>query len=206
MNVFQIRYPEKVRNLFVVLAQNTASKLSRKKLGESIKMQNTNTVDSYIEALSEAFLVRYSTRFRKQSYPSTKEKKYYSADTGLRNAILGVTEGFADTSERGALIETAILNHLLRLAFHIDHKIRSHCNYWEDDKSERDIVLDLTMSCGYAIPIEVKNGQCGKEDVNKIRRTIGKIESPFGFVICKDQLGLDKNVMIIPAWLFMLSC
>ena len=62
------------------------------------------------------------------------------------------------------------------------------------------------MSCGYAIPIEVKNGQCGKEDVNKIRRTIGKIESPFGFVICKDQLGLDKNVMIIPAWLFMLSC
>ena len=202
----KIRLPEKIRSLLVVLCQNTSRQLSRKKLCDTLTLKNINTIDAYVDALTEAFLIRYSIKFKQQGYPSSKEKKFYAADTGLRNAFLGVTEQNLTPHERGAIVETAIFNHTLRLGFYVDQKRRRHGHFWVDAESERDIIMDFRESYDLTIPIEVKNGNCGHEDVLRIKKTISKLKSPFGLVVCKDQIGVKGNVLIMPLWLFMISC
>jgi predicted AAA+ superfamily ATPase len=203
VRVSKPRMPEKVRTLLVLIAENTARSMNREKIATRLGLQSL-TADQYLEALTIAFLARTSVKFRKSGgYPSTSPKKYYIADTGLRNAVLGV-ENIESTVEEGALLETAIFNHSLRLMFHVDRQIRTQGNYWLG-KGEMDIVLDL-KKLNIAVPIEVKNGNCGDEDIKKMKIAIKELGAPFGFIICSDKIGVVDNIMMIPPWLFMLSC
>lgn len=210
--ISNIREPQKVRMLLILIAQNTARVLTREKIRETLNLQSEKTVDSYVDALAEAFLVRTSAKYREsKGFPSTKSRKYYAADTGLRNAVLGVNSIEFSAEERGALLETAIFNHCLRLLYHIDRQIRMEGRYWESGKdegeAERDIVLDIRQSHNTCIPIEVKNGTCGEGDIKKMKITINKLKAPFGFIICKDRMGIEnENIMLLPPWAFMLSC
>ncbi len=208
VNEFPIKYPDKIRSLLVTLVSNSAMKLTRKKLAESLGLTNTRTVDEYIDALCQAFLIRVSAKFKFQGYPSTKEKKFYAADTGLRNAVLGVKSQGITAPERGQLLETAIFNHSLRLAFYIDHKLRDSGYYWEvDNVEERDLVLDFRQDYGFVLPIEVKNGHCGDEDIKRIRNTMYRLKAPIGIIICEGKIGtVGNDLILMPAWLFMLSC
>jgi uncharacterized protein len=199
------RLPEKVRTLLVLIAENTSRSMTREKIASRLGMQSPLTVDQYLEALTIAFLARTSQKFRVGGgYPSTSPRKYYAADTGLRNAVLGV-ENIESTQEEGALLETVIFNHSLRLLFHVDRQIRTQGNYWAGD-GERDIILDIRRKHGICVPIEVKNGHCDKEDMHKMRVTIKDIAAPFGIIICSNRIGSEGNIMMLPPWIFLLSC
>lgn len=202
--ISNIRQYQKLRSLMVFIAHNTAKVLNRDKICRTLNF-SLITLDQYIDALSEAFLIRTSAKFKKGNYPSTKARKYYAGDTGLRNAVLGVEEIETQADERGSLLETSVFNHTLRLQFHIDNQIRYSGLYWSED-TEKDIVLDLVNTFNIVIPIEVKNGHCGEDDIRKIKISISKLGSPFGLIICQDQIGIQDNVVIIPAWIFLLSC
>ncbi len=204
VNSFPIRYPQKLRKLMVIIAQNTARPLSREVLGEKLNI-STKTLDQYVLALQKTFLASVSSRFSTRRYPSTKKKKYYATDTGLRNSILGV-ENLSNPHERGQLLETAVFNHAMRLCFHMDHRIRSEGNYYSDAEEERDIVLDLRNSHDMTLPIEVKNGQCSPGDVAKIRRTMNKVKAPFGLVVCDGGFRREGSVLALPSWAFLLTC
>lgn len=212
VTISNIREPSKVRTLLVLIAQNTARILTRDKIRKMLNLQSEITVDNYVNALAEAFLIRTAAKYRKDpGFPSTKSRKYYAADTGLRNAVLGVENSDFSNQERGMLLETAIFNHCLRLLYHIDRQIRQEGHYWESEKgeenAERDIVLDLKRTHNAAIPIEVKNGSCGAEDIKKMKITINKLKAPFGFIICNDKTGIEnENIMLLPPWAFLLSC
>ncbi len=210
VNVFSIKFPQRIRRLLVQILELTGSVLSRQKLALALQMSGRlKTLDQYCEALSEAFLIRTAIKFRMSlGRLSTKEKKFFAADTGLRNAILGVgNEGFSG-QERGELIETVVFNHVLRLGFHIDKQIRTYGYYWTPKvgAGERDMILDVRRTHKIVIPIEVKSGQCGPQDIKKIKVTIGDINAPFGIVTCKEMLGQQDDVLIVPTWLFLLSC
>lgn len=75
-----------------------------------------NTVDQYLRYLQDAFLLeeakRYDIRGRKILGSG---KKYYFADTGLRNALLNFRQ-----PDRGHLMENVIYNELLRLGYGVD--------------------------------------------------------------------------------------
>lgn len=206
VRAFEIRLPEKLRRMMILLAQETSRPLARSKIAKNLGFNNEKTVDEYIEALTQAFLIRTSAKFKLQGFPSSSPKKFYAADTGLRNAIIGVQERGLQNNERGQLLETAVFNHTLRLAFHIDHEIRNQGYYWEDGEEERDIIMDLRKTYDVVLPIEVKNGHCGDEDIRKIKGTMSKLKSPFGIVICEGREGTKDTVLTIPAWIFMLSC
>ncbi len=208
--ISNIRQPEKIRKLLVFLVQNTSRQLGREKITRHLGFKSQITVDQYIDALSEAFLIRTASRFKKgKGYPSTKAKKYYSADPGLRNSVLGLDLADLSTEEKGGLIETAVFNHSLRLLFNIDREIRQSGFYYEKSGevvSERDIVL-ASSKLDSPIPLEVKNGSCGLEDEKKMRATISDLKSSFGIITCNDQIGLkNEKIVVIPSWVFLLSC
>lgn len=210
VNVFNIKFPQRIRKLLVQVLEMSGSILSRQKLAESLQMAGRlKTLDQYIEALSDAFLIRTALKYKSsRGRPSTKEKKFFAADTGLRNAILGTEQTAFTGHERGEIIETVVFNHSLRLGFYIDKQIRTYGYYWlaEDGSGERDIVLDIRRTHETGIPIEVKSGQCGPHDIKKMKITIAELKAPFGIITCKDTLGIQDNVLIIPTWLFLLTC
>lgn len=207
VTISNIREPEKIRRLLVLVAQNTARQLSRDKIREALNLKSSMTVDQYLNALTSAFLIRTSAKYRspKSSYPSTKPKKLYCADTGLRNAVLGVESLAFDSEERGKLLETAIFSHVLRLLFHVDRNLRSEGNYF-DEGEEVDILVNLERSLKSNILIEVKNGHCGEEDAKKLKRLLQKSNSSFGIIICSDYIGYKNNILSIPPEIFLLSC
>lgn len=205
VNTFNLRSPEKIRRLFVTLAENTAKILTRPKLAETLNLKNVKTVDAYVDSLGEAFLVRTAAKFKKKGYPSTKENKFYATDTGLRNSVLGVIQ-ISSPEERGDVIETVVFNHSLRLGYHLDGQIRGRGYYWMFEKGERDLVLDIRAKYGFPLAIEVKNGQAGLEDIKKMKGTIRQLSAPFGMIVCRDQIGSEGNVIVVPAWIFLLSC
>ena len=209
VNIFNIKFPQRVRRLLVQILELTGSVLSREKLAESLQMSGRlKTLDQYLEALSEAFLIRTAIKFRTvRGRPSSKEKKFFAADVGLRNALLGIEQSGFTGHERGEIIETAIFNHVLRLSFHIDKQIRTFGYYWtpKEEQGERDMVLDIRRTHKIAIPIEIKSGQCGPQDIKKMKVTLSDIEAPFGIIVCKETLGLRDNILIVPQWVFLLT-
>ncbi len=210
VNVFNIKFPQRIRKLLVQILELTGAVLSREKLAAPLQMNGRlKTLDQYIEALSEAFLIRTAIKFKTAiGRPSTKEKKFFAADTGLRNAILGIEQSGFTGHERGEIIETVMFNHVLRLGFHIDKQIRTYGYYWtpKEEQGERDMILDIRRTHKTCIPIEVKSGQCGPQDIKKMKHTISEIRAPFGIITCKETLGLQDNVIIVPTWLFLLTC
>ena len=210
VNVFNLKFPQRIRRLLVQILELTGSVLSRDKLAASLQMTGRlKTLDQYIEALSEAFLIRTAIKYTtRRGRPSTKEKKFFAADSGLRNAILGIEQSTFTGHERGEIIETVMFNHVLRLGFHIDKQIRTYGYYWKSNKEqgERDVVLDIRRTHKIAIPIEVKSGQCGQHDIKKMKITMSDMEAPFGIITCKETLGLQDNVLMVPTWLFLLTC
>src|SRR3989344_140914 len=210
VNAFNIKFPQRIRRLLVQILELTGSILSRDKLAASLQMTGRlKTLDQYLEALSEASLIRTAIKYRPaRGRPSTKEKKFFAADTGLRSAILGIEQTGFTGHERGEVIETVMFNHALRLGFHIDKQVRTYGYYWtnEEKTGERDIILDIRRTHKVAIPIEVKSGQCDQHDVKKMKITMSDIDAPLGIIICKDRLGIQENIIITPGWLFLLTC
>ncbi|MBI4450607.1 ATP-binding protein [Candidatus Woesearchaeota archaeon] len=210
VNVFDLKFPQRIRKLLVQILELSGSILSRHKLAESLQMAGRlKTLDQYIEALSEACLIRTAIKYKaSRGRPSTKEKKFFAADIGLRNAILGIEQSVFTGHELGEVIETVAFNHALRLGFHVDKQVRTYGYYWRasEGAGERDIVIDIRRACKTAIPIEIKSGQCGVHDIKKMRATISDIDAPFGIITCKDRLGIQDNVLIVPTWLFLLTC
>jgi hypothetical protein len=210
VNVFDLKFPQRIRKLLVQILELSGSILSRHKLADSLQMTGRlKTLDQYIEALSEAFLIRTAIKYKaSRGRPSTKEKKFFAADIGLRNALLGIEQSAFTGHERGEVIETVAFNHALRLGFHIDRQIRTYGYYWmaSEGAGERDIILDIRRTHKIAIPIEIKSGQCGTHDIKKMKITISDINAPFGIITCKDTLGIQNNVLIVPTWLFLLTC
>jgi len=105
------RLKEVLHYVFDVVGTQLSSNNIATALTESGKKISNHTVDSYIEAFINAFLLYPTKRFdlKGKSVLQTNPK-FYLVDTGLRNMLLG-REGLAD---RGRLLENIIYLELLR--------------------------------------------------------------------------------------------
>lgn len=204
VNVFNIRNPDKVKSLLVQLLYKTASHIERDKLAQLINVKSgRGMLDQYIEALSKAYLIRAALKYRKQpGRPSTKAKKFFAADPGMRNAVLGIER--PSQEERGALLETIVFNHILRLEFHIDRQVRE-LGFFYSGEYERDIIIQ-SNKLPAVVPVEVKLGQADTHDAAKVRHTCNALKAPLGILVGGDTIGEINGIIRVPAWLFLLSC
>lgn len=102
------------------LADNIGNPLSTKKISDTMASNgrhiNVKTVESYISAFMESYIVYQAKRYevKGKQYLKTLEK-YYMADIGLRRAVLG-NSGQADT---GHILENVIYLELLRRGYRV---------------------------------------------------------------------------------------
>ncbi len=88
LELSNIKYPRKIRDLLRLLAFQIGSEVSVFELSKNLGI-NKETVDNYIDLLEKAFIIfrvsGYSKNLRKEV---RKQDKFYFYDLGIRNAVI----------------------------------------------------------------------------------------------------------------------
>ncbi|MGN1261616.1 MAG: ATP-binding protein, partial [Candidatus Enteromonas sp.] len=118
---YRLQENSSLNELTKVMASSIGSLINTSRIADTFRSTEgkgiaRNTIEGYLGYLKDAFLLeeaeRYDIRGRKIIGSG---KKYYFADTGLRNALLNFRQ-----PDRGHLMENAIYNELIRLGYGVD--------------------------------------------------------------------------------------
>lgn len=139
-----------LRDLTELLASTTGSLTSISNLSKLFasrfdsKVISRETIGKYIESLEDSFLIQEAKRFDIRGRKIIEGlKKYYFADSGLRNVCLNFSQ-----RDYGFMVESVIYFELLRLGFNVnigivdlfrtdkETKVRKHINYEVDFVAE----------------------------------------------------------------------
>jgi hypothetical protein len=96
----------------IISSNKISGFLSAQEKGGGIK---SSTVASYLDALEKAYIVYQAHRFDIKGKEQLKTlSKFYVADTGIRNALTGYSDG-----DMGHVLETIVYFELLRRGYHV---------------------------------------------------------------------------------------
>jgi hypothetical protein len=199
--LYNVRIPENLEKLLLIIAKNTGSTLSNLSLSKNLDM-DLESVSNYLQYLKSAFLIYESLIFSESVAKQMRaNKKYYVVDSGLRNALLRIKSLVDMKDEYGAVVESIVHSHC-RMAF-------KNVYYWKKDEVDIVIRVDDTI-----LPVEVKyKTSIEKNDVKNIIRFMDRFNLQKGILVTKDLLKEEKfrtenrkqtTILYIPAWLFLL--
>jgi hypothetical protein len=208
MRVFKNREPQKIEKLMAVLSQSSGNIVASNTLSDTLGL-NFRTVERYLSHLEAVYLVTVSHAYSGSLYKSLpKARKIYVANVGVRNAILGLLNERLpeDPVELGKCAEAVAHDHIKRLAFCMQPTREPRLYYWRDRTgNEVDIIVDMR---GNVIPFDVRFRETiDKGDLKALNLFLA--ENPkckCGILLTKRRLGVDGKVLMIPLWLFLLTC
>ena len=117
----QIRFPLKIKDMLRLLAFQVGSQVSIHELGKQLSL-NRETVERYLYLLEQAFVIfrvpAYSTNPRKEI---RKSQKYYFYDLGIRNILINNLNPLNARNDVGALWENFLVVERLK-KLHFDRR------------------------------------------------------------------------------------
>jgi len=190
LTVYSVREPKVLEDLIYLISEKQSLSLNYYSISRILQI-NRETVANYFQYLKSAHLIIEASYYAKNvSKKILKEKKYYIADTGLRNALLGETMLGDEVLSRD--IEGAVTAHLMGQ----ESNVNTRLFYWKD-KYEVDFIHGN-------IPIEVKfKNKVALKELKGITRFMEQFKPKYGIVVTKDLLKMQDNIFFIPAWLFL---
>lgn len=134
-----IRNPQKLKDLLVLLALQVGKEVSLEELGRNLGISK-NTVERYLDLLSKVFVIYkrggYSRNLRKEI---VKSSRWYFIDNGVRNALLNSFNLLPLRQDIGLLWENYILSERMK---YNDYRFRTVSSYyWRTyDQQEIDLI------------------------------------------------------------------
>ncbi len=183
-----------IYELFRLLVNSNARLFEIVNLAGILKV-NRNLVSYYINLLEKAFLIRVGYNFTASVSRQVRTgKKQYCAHSSIVVALLDYPFEIINTEVAGHLVESVIANSIEMISF------------WRTPQHEVDIIIKTDNKI---IPVEVKyKTQIDKKDIRSIIKFMEEFGVKQGFVVTKDLLEQektgDKEIIFIPAWLFLL--
>lgn len=208
MRVFKNREPQKLEKLMAVLAQSSGNIVASNTLADTLGL-NFRTIERYLSHLEDVYLVSVSYAYSGSLYKSLpKARKIYIANVGVRNAILGLlNERLLENSvELGKCAEAVAHDHIKRLAFCYEPTREPRTYYWRDRAgNEVDVVVEMR---GKRIPFDVRFRETiDSGDLRALRAFLKENpECRHGILLTKRKLGIEGNIVMVPLWLFLLTC
>ncbi len=137
----KIRKSEKIVKLLKLLALQVGSEVSYSELGQIVGL-NYDTVEAYITALEQAFVI-----FRLMPYSGNirnsikKSRKVYFWDTGIRNALINNFNSLDLRNDSGALFENFYISEILKEKYSKQDRFNPY--FWRSfDGKEIDLVIE----------------------------------------------------------------
>jgi len=190
---YDVKKPELLEKLFFYMVGITGQILNISNISNSIGLSR-EYVNKYLHYLKSTLLL-----FTLRKYAKSIEKiarsseKAFILDQGIVNSMLNKTK--IDEVFAGHLVETVVLRHLLKYEAY----------YWKN-YYEVDFVISIENRI---LPVEVKyKSQIDKADLKGVLKFMEKFKAKEGMVVTKDlferQKVDDREILFIPAWLFLL--
>jgi uncharacterized protein len=105
----QVKYPVKIRELLKLLAFQIGSQVSLNELGQQLGL-NRETVERYLWLLEQSFIIfRLSAFSRNPRKEISKSQKYFFYDNGIRNIMIEDLRSLKNRNDTGALWENYII-------------------------------------------------------------------------------------------------
>ena len=153
-----IRLASDLPRLARVLLSRTAGELNIAALASSLRLTE-DTTRRYLALLESVFLVHLLPAWsRNLSSRQRRRPKLHAVDTGLVAAMLNDSVERLerpDSRTAGALLETFVVNELLKQLSWLDEPIDAH--HWREDQG-REVDLVLERGDGAIVGVEVKAG------------------------------------------------
>jgi predicted AAA+ superfamily ATPase len=174
-----------------------AKEFSYQSIADTPGIKSTTSVRNYIEYLQRAYLMfelyKYDYSQKKQF---VSNKKMYSVDTGLRNAV-----GFRYSTDTGRLLENVVF---------VELKRRQHKFFFYRGKNECDFVIEEEGRIRHLIQVcySLDMGNEGRE-IKGLMEAAGLFRLRSGIIITNSQDKIRKTngitVRIIPARKWLLN-
>jgi hypothetical protein len=191
------------------------SKISNNSIAKENEIGSHNTVHKYLESLERSFVLNtfYQVDLHKNRIKTRSEKKIYISDPfiyhslrgwafGINNLFRESVDHLADSDTKGKIVEMVISNHLIRMAYSLaPSDLFSHHEkvlFWRKKGSEKEVDF-LSFMKDEVIPIEVKYSEKIRDNELSGIKSFGK-----GMVITKDLLEIRRNLVLVPAHIFLL--
>jgi predicted AAA+ superfamily ATPase len=197
--LYNVRIPSKLEELFVNIAANTCETFSYSSLSRNLGI-SIEAVINYASYLEAAYLVGELRLYSKTTEKSLRSnRKYFIMDCGLRNAVLRTITLSGENT--GLLVESVIQKHLYVFA-----DARGMKTSYFREKGEVDIIL---QSRNTLLPIEVKyQSSISKTDFKSLILFMEKFRTDKGILVTRNLLDRyevkGKDIRLIPAWLFLM--
>jgi len=136
-----VRKPEQIENLLMMLAAQIGQEVSYNKLANSLQLDNS-TIVKYINLLEKAFVIFSLKPFSKNvRIEVTKKRKIYFYDTGIRNALLRQFSELNYRRDTGALWENFLISERLKHNSYYRRDVKSY--FWRTtQQQEIDYIED----------------------------------------------------------------
>lgn len=140
-----IRSPQKIKDLLVLLAYQIGGEVSYDELGRKLQMSK-NTVERYIDLLQKVFVIYkrrgYSNNLRKEI---AKSNRIYFTDNGIRNALISNFSALAIRQDIGMLWENYVLSERNKKNDYSSWIVKSY--FWRTyDQQEIDLIEEESAS------------------------------------------------------------
>lgn len=134
-----IRNPQKIKNLLVLLAHQVGNEVSLDELGRQLSISK-NTVERYLDLLAKVFVIYkrsgFSRNLRKEV---TKSNRWYFYDNGIRNALINNFNLPALRQDMGLLWENYIAGERIKYNAYNNRIVNSY--FWRTyDQQEIDLI------------------------------------------------------------------
>lgn len=208
INRNKIRNENELDELLNMLSSNIGSLTNPRKLSNSFKsIKNVSisepTIKSYLDYLSDAFLVEKAVRYdiKGKKYIDTPAK-YYFTDLGLRNARLNFRQ-----LEDSHLLENVIYNELRIRGYNVDVGVVGINN---KDKSKKMLEVDFVCNkVDRRIYIQSALSLPDEEKLNQEQNSLLNIGDSFKKIIITRDLRkthyTDKGILIMNVLDFLLN-
>ena len=174
-----IRKARELPYLFSALAVYSGRLVSQQDLSQKIQLDG-KTVNSYIAALEQLFLVRHLSAWHNNALKRlVKKPKLYFTDTALLASLMEASPALIEQDHRplGPLLETFVFTELQKQISWQDRRI-ALTHYRDKDKVEVDFVLENSRS--QLVGIEVKAASTvSSRDFKGLRKLAGIVGDNF---------------------------
>jgi len=197
--LYKVRMPSKLEELFVNIAANTSETFSNSSLSRNLGI-SIEAITNYITYLESSYLIGELRLYSKTAEKSLRSnRKYFIIDCGLRNAVIRTTSLTGEN--QGLLVESVVQKHLSVYA----NAMSMSVSYFRE-KGEVDIILH---SRNTVIPVEVKyQSSISRSDYKGLLTFMDKFHVEMGVLVTRDRLDVhiidSKEIRLIPVWLFLL--
>lgn len=187
------------RKISYHMLSNNSKEFSFRSIANAVDV-SVETVEKYLEYLKESFILLTLNVFSYKTKVQFKQnKKIYSIDTGLRNAV-----SFKFSEEFGRLAENIVFLELIRSGKEVF--------FWKNTKQQEvDFVIKEGIKPTQLIQVcwNVKNEKTKQREVDGLLSAMETFNFKKGVILTEDYAELEKynqkEIRYIPLWKWLIS-